>query len=270
MPWLRWWLPHVGLHSHALRVLRSLAPLLQGLAAGGGEVGRPRFLRRQLFDRTALERTGACILVMIPGARARSLSPSGQRAGRGSGRWLFCFGGRGRWLRWLLGRAEFDGACSASFFLAQRRLPGRGGPSSRPRIDRRPPVQNGYLLRRGGGQNCWQSLVNCNHGDSSSSRFGLTSRRWVAAESAPRSCGSRCTARRACSRPSWSCCAQGGLSPTANAPHITLSPPRPARPNALVVQQPRDTVMIAPSPTRSSAGSMAGPRIRASATIGPA
>jgi hypothetical protein len=30
------------------------------------------------------------------------------------------------------------------------------------------PVQNGYLLRRGGGQNRWHSLVNCNHGDSKS------------------------------------------------------------------------------------------------------
>jgi hypothetical protein len=30
-------------------------------------------------------------------------------------------------------------------------------------------IQNGYLLRRGGGQNRWHSLVNCNHGDSSCS-----------------------------------------------------------------------------------------------------
>jgi hypothetical protein len=35
-------------------------------------------------------------------------------------------------------------------------------------------------LRRGGGQTRWHSLVNCNHGDSSSSRFRLTPR-WVSA-----------------------------------------------------------------------------------------
>jgi hypothetical protein len=36
------------------------------------------------------------------------------------------------------------------------------------------PVQTGYPLRRGGGQHRWHSLVNCNHGDSSSSRLRLT------------------------------------------------------------------------------------------------
>jgi hypothetical protein len=31
--------------------------------------------------------------------------------------------------------------------------------------------QNGYLSSRGGCQNCWHSLVNCDHGDSTASRF---------------------------------------------------------------------------------------------------
>jgi hypothetical protein len=31
--------------------------------------------------------------------------------------------------------------------------------------------QNGYLLGRGGCQHRWHSLVNCDHGDSTSSRF---------------------------------------------------------------------------------------------------
>jgi hypothetical protein len=52
------------------------------------------------------------------------------------------------------------------------RLPA-GAPPDR-RTARPPPVQNGYLLRRGGGQHRWHSLVNYNHGDSSSSRFRLT------------------------------------------------------------------------------------------------
>jgi hypothetical protein len=31
--------------------------------------------------------------------------------------------------------------------------------------------QNGYLSSRGGCQNCWHSLVDCDHGDSTTSRF---------------------------------------------------------------------------------------------------
>jgi hypothetical protein len=40
-----------------------------------------------------------------------------------------------------------------------------------------PPVHSGCLLRRGGGQTRWHSLVDCNHGDSSSSRLRLTRRK---------------------------------------------------------------------------------------------
>jgi hypothetical protein len=35
-------------------------------------------------------------------------------------------------------------------------------------------LPNRTTLRRGGGPTRWHSLVSCNHGDSSSSRFGLT------------------------------------------------------------------------------------------------
>jgi hypothetical protein len=34
--------------------------------------------------------------------------------------------------------------------------------------------QNGYLSSRGGCPNRWHSLLNCDHGDSTTSRFGLT------------------------------------------------------------------------------------------------
>jgi hypothetical protein len=51
---------------------------------------------------------------------------------------------------------------------------GRRSRTRAPWLARRTPVQNGYLLRRGGCQNRWHSLVNCNHDDSASSRFRLT------------------------------------------------------------------------------------------------
>jgi hypothetical protein len=61
------------------------------------------------------------------------------------------------------------------------------------------PVQSGYLLRRGGGPNRWHSLVNCSHGDSSSSRFGLTRRSPWPLGGCPRRSGAgpRCRSGRA-------------------------------------------------------------------------
>jgi hypothetical protein len=51
----------------------------------------------------------------------------------------------------------------------------RSHPASRSqsqRVVRAPPCsQNGYLSSRGGGQNRWHSLVSCDHGDSTTSRF---------------------------------------------------------------------------------------------------
>jgi hypothetical protein len=81
------------------------------------------------------------------------------------------------------GGVRGTGEAAAALVAAPARL-GRPGRQAHLRADAavaegstqdvRAPVQKGYLLRRGGGQNRWHSLVNCNHGDSSSSRFRLT------------------------------------------------------------------------------------------------
>jgi hypothetical protein len=47
----------------------------------------------------------------------------------------------------------------------------RSGGSRRCPRRRRACSQNGYLSSRGGYQNRWHSLVNCDHGDSTTSRF---------------------------------------------------------------------------------------------------
>jgi hypothetical protein len=41
-------------------------------------------------------------------------------------------------------------------------------------LESRTCSQNDYLSSRGGGQNRWHLLVNCNHGDSTTSRFRRT------------------------------------------------------------------------------------------------
>jgi hypothetical protein len=54
--------------------------------------------------------------------------------------------------------------------------------------------QNGYLSRRGGCQNRWHSLVSCDQGDSTISRFDSPSPRWR--PSSRRSSGRLCVARQ--------------------------------------------------------------------------
>eukprot|EP01047_Picozoa_sp_COSAG01_P015063 COSAG01_NODE_747_length_13858_cov_8.394869_9_plen_135_part_00 len=51
------------------------------------------------------------------------------------------------------------------------------------------PHQNGYLSSRGGNQNRWHSLVSCDHGESTTSRFGLTCRSTAAMSCRSLRCG---------------------------------------------------------------------------------
>jgi hypothetical protein len=122
---------------------------------------------------------------------------------------------------------------------------GRRSRTRAPWLARRTPVQNGYLLRRGGGQNRWHSLVNCNHGDSSSSRFGLT---LVASL-----CAQPCRAACACSRALRGCAAGASMV-------VTLAPASP---------KGRFTPVLFRKPPQlaSNAGQSGGSRCRAGSWV---
>jgi hypothetical protein len=66
---------------------------------------------------------------------------------------------------------------------ALRRASVREGLSSGGHGTLRHAVENGYLSRRGGCQNRWHSLVNCDHGDSTTSRIALAPQVEVASSS---------------------------------------------------------------------------------------